>query len=126
MAKHKNFEIDQAMNNDQLAYDNNKKSFELDVQDRSEFYDHPSDYETVANGAVDDDSTYDNSNPYVGDEYAGNNKLIQDNLIESGMHVDDGEIIKLNIADKILAKTPEDDRDDLDEEGYPKNDLPRS
>jgi hypothetical protein len=37
------------------------------------------------------------------------------------MHIDDGEITEVDPADAALAHTPEDDRDDLDEEGYPKN-----
>jgi hypothetical protein len=39
-----------------------------------------------------------------------------------GMHIDDGEITEIDTIDRVLGHTPEDDRDDLDEEGYPKND----
>lgn len=111
------------INNENLAFDEDKKSFELDVNSEDPDYDHPSDYETISDGAVDDDSTYDNSNPYVGDEYASKKEIAKDELLEAGMHVDKGESVKLNIEDKILSKTPEDDRDDLDEEGYPINDA---
>jgi len=38
------------------------------------------------------------------------------------MHIDNGEITELDPLDEALSHTPEDDRDDLDEEGYPKND----
>jgi hypothetical protein len=31
--------------------------------------------------------------------------------------------VELDPIDEILSHTPEDDRDDLDEEGYPKNDA---
>ncbi|UIR55001.1 hypothetical protein LZQ00_11995 [Sphingobacterium sp. SRCM116780] len=106
-------------NPDQLAYDADKKSFELDVDDDDPDYDHPSDYETVAEGAIDDDSTYDNSNPYVGDEYADLDDLIEDDLDGDGMRIE-GEV-KLNPLDKLLSETPEDLQDDLDEEGYPIN-----
>ena len=40
------------------------------------------------------------------------------------MHIDSGKIVELSPTDEALARTPEDDRDDLDEEGYPKNDTP--
>lgn len=109
----------QNSNADQLAYDPDKQSFALDVDDTDPDYDHPSDYETVAEGAADDDSTYDNSNPYVGDEYADLDDLIEDDLEEGGMRIE-GEV-KLKPMDKKLAETPEDLRDDLDEEGYPIN-----
>ncbi|MBB2953625.1 MULTISPECIES: hypothetical protein [Sphingobacterium] len=109
----------QNSNADQLAYDPDKQSFSLDVEDSDPDYDHPSDYDTVAEGAADDDSTYDNSNPYVGDEYADLDELIEDDLEEGGMRIE-GEV-KLKPIDKKLAETPEDLRDDLDEEGYPIN-----
>jgi hypothetical protein len=109
----------QNSNADQLAYDLDKQSFSLDVEDSDPDYDHPSDYDTVAEGAADDDSTYDNSNPYVGDEYADLDELIEDDLEEGGMRIE-GEV-KLKPIDKKLAETPEDLRDDLDEEGYPIN-----
>lgn len=109
----------QHANADQLAYDIDKQSFALDVEDNDPDYDHPSDYDTVAEGATDDDSTYDNSNPYVGDEYADLDDLIEDDLDEEGMRIE-GEV-KLKLIDKKLAETSEDLRDDLDDEGYPIN-----
>ncbi|MCX2574659.1 hypothetical protein [Pedobacter sandarakinus] len=110
------------INKENLAYDEVKGSYELDVKSEEKDYDHPMGYETVAAGAKDDDSTYDEANPYVGDEYARDEAVAEDNLEELGMHVDNGESVKLNPEDEILARTPEDDRDDLDEEGYPIND----
>jgi hypothetical protein len=38
------------------------------------------------------------------------------------MHISDGKIVETNPIDEAISRTPEDDRDDLDEEGYPKND----
>lgn len=122
MSKKKITNEDEIQNStaNQLAYDPDKQSFSLDVEDSDPDYDHPSDYETVAEGATDDDSTYDNSNPYVGDEYADLDELIEDDLEEGGMRIVEGEV-KLKPIDKKLAETPEDLRDDLDEEGYPIN-----
>ncbi len=112
------------INQENLSYDKEKESYELDVKGEDKEYDHPMGYETVAAGAVDDDSTYDEANPYVGDEYADTKEIINDELDELGMHVDHGESVKLNVEDELLARTPEDERDDLDEEGYPVNDKP--
>ncbi|SER58393.1 hypothetical protein [Pedobacter rhizosphaerae] len=112
------------INNENLSYDEVKQSYELDVKGKDKDYDHPMGYETVAAGAKDDDSTYDEANPYVGDEYAKNDDIANDELEELGMHVDHGESVKLNPEDEFLARTPEDSRDDLDEEGYPINDTP--
>ena len=110
------------INKENLSYDKNKESYELDVKGTDSEYDHPMGYETVAVGAKDDDSTYDEANPYIGDEYARDEAIANDVLEELGMHVDNGERVKLSPEDEILARTPEDNRDDLDEEGYPIND----
>lgn len=117
--------INSEINKENLSYDKHKQSYELDVKGEDKDYDHPMGYETVAAGAVDDDSTYDEANPYVGDEYARNEEIADDNLEELGMHIDNGESVKLNPEDEILARTDEDRRDDLDEEGYPINDMPQ-
>jgi len=111
-------------NSENLSYDENKQSYEFDVKGRDRDYDHPMGYETIAAGAVDDDSTYDEANPYVGDEYAKDEDIINKELNELGMHIDYGESVKLSPEDEILARTPEDSRNDLDEEGYPINDTP--
>ena len=112
------------INSENLAFDEVKQSYGFDVKADDDEYDHPMGYETVSAGARDDDSTYDEANPYVGDEYASNEDIADDNLEELAMHVDNGESVKLNTEDEILARTPEDDRDDLDGEGYPINDVP--
>jgi hypothetical protein len=110
-----------------LSFDEEKQSYELDVKGDDKDYDHPMPYETVATGSIDDDSTYDEANPYVGDEYANDVEKVKDKLTELGMHVDNtGESVLLSAEDEILARTDEDNRDDLDEEGYPKNDAPNS
>ena len=108
-----------------LSFDKDKQSYELDVKGEDKDYDHPMPYETVAAGSIDDDSTYDEANPYVGDEYATNVEKAKDKLEELGMHIDkNGESVLLSAEDEILGRTEEDFRDDLDEEGYPKNNAP--
>jgi len=96
----------------------------LDVKGAERDYDHPMNYDTIATGSINDDSTYDEANPYVGDEYADKEEVLEEGLDEMGMHVDNGESVVLSPEDELLARTEEDDRDDLDEEGYPKNDAP--
>lgn len=108
----------------ELSYNKDKNSFEFDVKGEEANYDHPLPYDTSAPNGEDSISTYDESNPYVGNEYDQKGQ-VDEQLEDNGMRVDEtGESVLLDPADKILAQTEEDFRDDLDEEGYPKNDLP--
>jgi len=109
---------------DNLTYDQEKNSFEFDVKDAEKDYDHPLPYDTAAPNGEDSISTYDEANPYNGSEYDDEEEA-SDKLGGAGMRIDgDGESVLLSPEDEILARTPEDDRDDLDEEGYPINDKP--
>lgn len=105
-----------------LAYNSDLNSYEMDVDDTDPDYDHPANYETLSEGAIDDDSTYDESNPFVGDEYAERDELKEDNLEQANMRIETFQHERLSPLDKKLAENEEDLRDDLDEEGYPKND----
>lgn len=109
----------------QLSFDKDKNSYELDVKGPDKDYDHPLPYDTSAANGGDDNSDYDEANPYVGDEYGNKKEQAESELDELGMHVDNGESVELNPEDEFLARTPEDDRTDLDEEGYPINDDPK-
>ena len=105
-----------------LKYNADDNSYEYDVKSDDPDYDHPDPYRTSAKNGEDMNSTYDEANPYdTSDEYIPNESLETD-VDQLGMHIDDGEIVELDPTDAALAHTPEDDRDDLDEEGYPKND----
>lgn len=104
-----------------LAYNEEEDSYELDVQDNDPEWEHPMDYDTISEGAQDDDSTYDDSNPYVGEEYADKEDLANEELGDNNMHISDDRILKVSKLDEDLSHNAEDDRDDLDEEGYPKN-----
>jgi len=108
-----------------LSYNKEKGSYELDVKGPDKDYDHPLPYETTAANGGDDNSDYDEANPYIGDEYARKDEQQESDLDDLGMHIDDGEITELDAEDEFLARTPEDDRTDLDEEGYPVNDDPK-
>ena len=105
-----------------LAYNEEEDSYEMDVDGDDPDYDHPANYDTLSEGAVDDDSTYDDSNPFVGDEYADREELKEDELSDSHMRIESFSHERLSPLDKKLAENEEDFRDDLDEEGYPKND----
>lgn len=109
---------------DELSYDKDKNSFEFDVKGEERGYDHPLPYDTSASNGEDSISTYDEANPYVGNEYDQQGQ-VSEQLDDNGMHIDEtGESVLVDPADRILAQTEEDFREDLDEEGYPKNDLP--
>lgn len=108
----------------ELSYDKQKNSYEYDVKGEEKDYDHPLPYDTISTGAVNDDSTYDEANPYVGNEYDEDGQ-VDEQIDGNGMYIDEtGDSVLLDPTDKLLAQTEEDFRDDLDEEGYPKNDRP--
>ncbi|HEY1025608.1 MAG TPA: hypothetical protein VGE26_10625 [Sphingobacteriaceae bacterium] len=112
-------ELGAEVNKDDLAYNENDDSYELDVESTDQEYDHPDPYNSSAPNGSDFDSDYDEANPLVSNEYDKDASLETD-LDNLGMHVNSGNIVELSETDEDLARTPEDDRDDLDEEGYPK------
>jgi hypothetical protein len=102
-----------------LKYNEKENSFELDVESEDEDYQHENPYDTAADGGEDMNSDYDQANPYVGNEYDKNLSL--ENEVEKlAMHLTTDDSLKINELDEELSQTPEDGRDDLDEEGYPK------
>jgi len=115
-------ELGETIDKQQLKFNANDNSYEYDVKSDDPDYDHPDPYKTSVKNGDDMNSSYDEANPYDAvDEYIPNESL-EDDVDQLGMHVDNGEIVELDPTDVALAHTPEDDRDDLDEEGYPKND----
>ena len=115
-------DLGETIDKEQLKYNAENNSFEYDVQSDDPDYDHPDPYNTAVKNGADMNSTYDEANPYDAvDEYIPNESL-EDDVDLLGMHVDNGEIVDVDPIDEVLGRTPEDDRDDLDEEGYPKND----
>ena len=115
-------ELGETIDKEDLNYNAEDDSFEYDVKSDDPDYQHPDPYNTSVKNGEDMNSTYDEANPYdAGEEYIPNESLETD-VDKLGMHIDDGDIVELDAADKALSHTPEDDRTDLDEEGYPKND----
>lgn len=109
-------------NVEDLSYNADDNSFEYDVDSQDPEYDHPDPYRTSVKNGTDMDSSYDEANPYDAvDEYIPNESLETD-VDDLGMHIDDGKIVEVDPIDDILSRTDEDNRPDLDEEGYPKND----
>jgi len=103
-----------------LRYNAEEDSFELDVEGNDDDeYIHESPYNTVAEDGDDMDSDWDEANLTIGDEYEEFNE--EEEVEKLGMHIDKGQILELDPLDEKLAETPEDERNDLDEEGYPKN-----
>lgn len=121
-----NSDLGETKDFNQLSFDKNKNSYELDVKGEDKDYDHPLPYDTTAANGGDDNSAYDEANPYIGDEYASKTEQQESDLDDLGMHVDNGNIVEVDPEDEFLARTPEDDRSDLDEEGYPINDTPKA
>ncbi len=111
------------INKDDLTYNTEDDSFELDVKSDDLDYDHPDPYNTSAKNGSDFDSDYDEANITAADEYHKINDDEDPVVEEYGMHIDSGKIARLDDADEALAQTSEDERDDLDEEGYPKSDA---
>ncbi|MFD2160966.1 hypothetical protein ACFSJU_01080 [Paradesertivirga mongoliensis] len=118
-------ELGAEVSKDDLSYDPDKDSFEIDVKSEDEDYDHPDPYITSVKSGSDFDSDFDEANITANDEYHRANDAAAEipETGEYGMHIDSGKIVQLDPLDEELAMTPEDERDDLDEEGYPKNDL---
>jgi hypothetical protein len=115
-------ELGETIDEEQLKFNVDDNSYEIDVKSDDPDYDHPDPYKTSAKNGEDMNSTYDESNPYdATDEYIPNESLEID-VDSLAMHISDGEIVEVDPIDEALSHTPEDDRDDLDEEGYPKND----
>ena len=118
-------ELGETINKEQLSFNADDNSYEYDVKSDDPDYDHPDPYNTSVKNGEDSNSTYDEANPYTVDEYIPNESLETD-VDRLGMHIDSkGSIVDLDPIDEVLGHTPEDDRDDLDEEGYPKNDRPK-
>lgn len=107
---------------DNLSFDKEKNTFEVDVKGKDKDYDHPFPYETPSDNGADFNSDYDEANPYIGDEYSKKENQVKNGLDDFGMHVDNGESVEVTPEDEYLSRTAEDYRDDLDEEGYPLND----
>jgi len=108
-----------------LHFNADDDSFEYDVESDDPDYDHPDPYNTSVKNGADMNSTYDEANPYdAGDEYIPNESLETD-VEQLGMHIGDEESLEVDPLDDILSRTPEDNRPDLDEEGYPINDKPK-
>jgi len=118
-------ELGETIDEEQLKFNAEDNSYELDVKSDDPDYDHPDPYNTSMKNGEDMNSTYDEANIYGADGEYIQNESLEDDVDQLGMHVDDGSIVTLDPLDEALSHTPEDDRDDLDEEGYPKNDTPK-
>jgi hypothetical protein len=120
-----NEDTNETVDSENLNYDENINSYEYDVKGDNPDYDHPDPYDTSVKDGEDMNSTYDEANPYDTKGEYDADRSIETDVDSLGMHIDSGKILELNPRDAALAHTPEDDRDDLDEEGYPKNDTPK-
>lgn len=107
------------INVDDLAFDEARNSYEMDVIADDPDYVHHDPYDTAVENGSDALSDFDEANPTAVSEYNKNASLEAD-LDDLAMHVQTEEDM---IGDEeSFSETPEDNRDDLDQEGYPKND----
>ncbi len=105
-----------------LRYNESEDSFELDPETADKEYRHPQPYNTAAPEGEDDNSSYDEENPYTPNEYRDNESEMKGELEELDATVTGKQLTQLNEVDEQLANTPEDSRGDLDAEGYPRRD----
>lgn len=106
-----------------LSYDEENDSFELDIKPiDEEEYDHPDPYDTSVKSGADMNSDYDEANPYVGNVEYDKNASLETDISKLAMHEISEDDLIVNERDKNLSRTPEDFREDLDDEGYPLND----
>lgn len=105
-----------------LRYNETEDSFELDPETADREYRHPQPYNTAAPEGEDDNSTYDEENPYTPNEYRDKRSEMKGELEELDATVTDEQLTQLDEIDEQLADTPEDARGDLDAEGYPRRD----
>lgn len=114
-------EDDQEELAENLNYDEQEDSYDLDAEPSARDFHHPSPYDSSAKGGEDMDSTWDEANLVVGNEYDEQGSF-EEEMEESAIHIRDSKILELSKEDEELSETEEDLRDDLDEEGYPLND----
>lgn len=110
------------INVDDLAFDPDKNSYEMDVIADDPDYIHHNPYDTAVENGSDALSDFDEANPTAIKEYDKNASLETD-LDVLAMHVQSEEDSLTD--EESFSETPEDNRDDLDAEGYPKNDRKR-
>jgi len=115
-------ELGETIDKENLKYNADEESYEFDVKSDDPDYDHPDPYDSTVKNGGDINSTYDEANPYDAEDEYDPKRSLETDADKLGMHIDDGDIVELDPTDEALAHTPEDDRDDLDEEGYPRND----
>lgn len=104
-----------------LRYNESEDSFELDPEMADKEYSHPQPYDTAAPEGEDDNSTYDEENQYTPNEYRDKESEMKGELEELDTTVTD-EQLQLDEVDEQLANADEDNRGDLDAEGYPVRD----
>ncbi|NQD72064.1 hypothetical protein HP439_15165 [Sphingobacterium shayense] len=104
-----------------LKYNAQEDSFELDPETEDEEYQHPLPYDTSAPSGEDDNSSYDEENIYTRNEYQDKMTILDEQLEES--ETDRVlESYELEDRDEQLTNQEENKSPEEDEEGYPKRD----
>lgn len=104
-----------------LQYNEEEDSFELDPETGDNAYEHPLPYDTAAPQGEDDNSTYDEANPYTQDEYQDNKSALEGELDD----FDDvlaGDSMELDEMDEDLSVRQAQQDADVDDDSYPDKD----
>lgn len=105
-----------------LRYNEEEDSFELNPVTEADEYDHPLPYDTAAPQGEDDNSTYDEENPYTQNEYQDTRAEVEADLDLLGTEAAD-ESVQLDELDEQFAEGADEDTEEgVDEEGYPLRD----
>lgn len=101
-----------------LRFNEEANSFELDAETADSEYQHPNPYDTAAVNGEDATSMYDEANPFAADEYRGK----PNELEELDGEVGNDKIVQLGKSDDQLIGKSEDSKLGVDDEGYPARD----
>lgn len=105
-----------------LKFNEEKDSFELEAETEDAEYQHPEPYDTAAPRGEDNNSTYDEENPYTADEYRDKKGQATHELEGLDTVIADEKLAGLDDVDERIADTGKGDAADLDDEGYPLRD----
>ncbi|PRD46864.1 hypothetical protein [Sphingobacterium haloxyli] len=101
-----------------LEFNEAEDSFELDPETGDNAYDHPLPYDTAAPQGEDNNSTYDEENPYTQNEYQDKKEPLEGEIDNfDDVLVDDS--VQLDEMDEDLSVQPAQQDPDVEDDGYP-------
>lgn len=104
-----------------LQYNEEEDSFELDPDTGDNAYEHPLPYDTAAPQGEDNNSTYDEANPYTQDEYQDKKNALEGE-IDNFDDVVAGDSMELDEMDEDLSMQEAQQDAHVDDDSYPDKD----